>query len=131
MTAMPKRPLSTREDLTELIQSLYTRLMVDPEIGHFFTTVVVLDLEKHIPRIVDFWEMVLLQSGGYQGDPMEVHLRLNRLSSLSGHDFEVWLRHFEETVDLLFEGEMAERAKQRAHSIATLMQIKIQRDSHH
>jgi hemoglobin len=122
-----KKQLGTREDLVVLMDAFYRRLLVDGEIGHFFTRVVKLDLERHLPRLVDFWESVLFQSGDYQGDPMAVHLHLNQLHPMTARDFEVWLGHFEATVDALFEGEVAERAKQRARSIATLMQIKIQR----
>lgn len=123
-----KRPLSTRADLDQLIRVFYERLLVDPQIGKFFTEVVTLDLDHHLPRIADFWEHVLFQTGGYQGDPMAAHLKLNRLSRLESADFEVWLGHFDATVDALFEGEVAERAKQRARSIATLMQLKIRQN---
>jgi hemoglobin len=111
-----------------LIAALYARLMTDARIGRFFTEVIPLDLAHHIPKIASFWESLLFQTGDYQGDPMAAHLHLNRLSKLELIDFEVWLGHFDATVDELFEGENAERAKQRAHSIATLMQIKIDRD---
>lgn len=124
-----KRELRSRADLDELILALYERLMVDPQIGKFFTQVVPLDLAHHIPKIASFWESLLFQTGDYQGDPMAVHIHLNRLSKLDREDFEVWLGHFDAAVDELFEGENAERAKQRARSIATLMQIKIQRDA--
>jgi hemoglobin len=122
-----KKQIASREDLVVLMEAFYRRLLVDEEIGHFFTRVVHLDLERHLPRLVDFWESVLFQSGGYAGDPMAVHIHLNGLHALTGRDFEVWLGHFEATVDGLYEGEVAERAKQRARSIAMLMQIKIQR----
>jgi hemoglobin len=123
-----KRPLASRTDLDALIAALYARLMTDARIGRFFTEVIPLDLAHHIPKIASFWESLLFQTGDYQGDPMAAHLHLNRLSKLELIDFEVWLGHFDATVDELFEGENAERAKQRAHSIATLMQIKIDRD---
>ena len=125
-----RRPLANRTDLDELIHALYARLMKDAQIGKFFTEVIPLDLAHHIPKIASFWENVLFQTGDYQGEPMSAHLRLNRLSKLEPADFEVWLGHFDAVVDERFVGEVAERAKQRAHSIAMLMQIKIERDSH-
>ncbi len=121
--------MSTRADLDELIHALYVRLMKDAQIGKFFTEVVPLNLAHHIPKIASFWENVLFQTGDYQGEPMSAHLRLNHLSKLEPSDFEVWLSHFDAVVDERFVGEIAERAKQRAHSIAMLMQIKITRDN--
>jgi hemoglobin len=114
-------------DIERLITRFYQKLMVDPDIGHFFTQVVHLDLAHHIPRIASFWESVLFQSGAYQGDPMVAHLALHAQSPMEAAHFEVWLQHFTATVDEMFFGYHAESAKQRAHSIATLMQIKIKR----
>jgi hemoglobin len=124
-----RRLLATRADIDELIHALYARLMKDAQIGKFFTEVVPLDLGHHIPKIASFWENLLFQAGDYQGEPMSVHLHLNQISKLEPTDFEVWLGHFDAVVDERFVGEVAERAKQRAHSIAMLMQIKIARDN--
>ena len=44
---------------------------------------------------------------------------------MSKAHFDHWLMLFTTTVDDLFEGEKAEQTKQRATSIATVMQIKI------
>jgi hemoglobin len=44
---------------------------------------------------------------------------------LQKHHFDTWLRYFKATVDELFEGERAFLAKERATSIATVMQIKM------
>ncbi|MEJ7676618.1 MAG: hypothetical protein WKG06_01825 [Segetibacter sp.] len=50
---------------------------------------------------------------------------MHHFKKLQRKDFERWLQLFNKTVDDLFEGEKAELAKQRALSIATVMQIKI------
>jgi hemoglobin len=128
-TPAQKTDIRHRNDLDRLIGRFYERLLVDPEIGHFFTEVVQLDLAHHLPRIAGFWEMVLFQTGDYVGEPMTAHLNLNRLSALEPAHFEVWLRHFAATVDDLFVGNNAELAKQRAASIAQLMQIKIKQQA--
>jgi hemoglobin len=123
-----RKTLENRKDLELLIHRLYSRLMVDPQIGKLFTEVVQLDLAIHLPRIVSFWDNLLFQATDYQGDPMATHIHLHRLHPLTANDFEVWLAHFDASMDENFEGEVAERAKQRARSIAMLMQIKLQRD---
>ncbi|MBL0043904.1 MAG: group III truncated hemoglobin [Flavobacteriales bacterium] len=67
--------ISTSEDIHELVERFYRKLVVDPVIGHFF---VGLDLEHHIPRIASFWEMILLNKPGYVTNVTEVHLKLNQ-----------------------------------------------------
>lgn len=54
-----KSDIETREDLEELLADFYTVAMHDEQIGHHFDE---LDLESHLPVIVDFWEKVLLAS---------------------------------------------------------------------
>lgn len=119
------REIQTRADIEELVGELYQRLPVDPVVGHYFTEVVSLNLSTHLPKIVDFWEMVLFQQGGYAGDAMAVHLRLHELSPFRHEHFEAWLHHFEGVVRERFHGEGAERAIQRAKSIALIIQSKV------
>jgi hemoglobin len=121
------RDIEDLKDLELLITRFYQRLLVDPLVGHFFTEVVQLDLERHIPRIAQFWESTLFQTGGYQGDPMGIHLQLHSRSPMESEHFAAWLGHFSATVDEMYMGRNAELAKQRAYSIATLMQVKIKR----
>ena len=56
---------------------------------------------------------------------MMVHKKLHNKTPLNAAHFKEWIQLFTQTIDELFEGEKAELAKQRAISIATMMQIKI------
>ena len=56
---------------------------------------------------------------------MTTHMNLHALSPLAKPHFDRWKKLFLETIDEYFEGSNAELAKQRAVSIATMMQIKI------
>lgn len=117
--------IESRNDLEQLMTAFYAQAINDAVIGHFFTEVVKLNLKHHIPLIVDFWESVLLNGTQYQRNAMQPHMRLHQLSPMEPQHFSRWLQLFEKTVDAMFAGEKAELAKQRAQSIATLMQIKI------
>jgi hemoglobin len=56
---------------------------------------------------------------------MSAHFKLHQKRPLAKPQFDRWKALFLETTDELFEGENAELAKQRALSIATVMEIKI------
>ena len=56
---------------------------------------------------------------------MKIHLDLNEKTPLQKHHFETWLKYFSETIDELFQGDVVLLAKQRARSVATVMQIKL------
>ena len=56
---------------------------------------------------------------------MQLHRHVNRLFPLTHAHFEHWYLLFSKTVDELFAGATARLVKQRAKSIAMVMQIKI------
>ncbi len=120
-----KKDIANRADIVALMNAFYGDLLKDVSISYIFTDVAKMNMEQHLPIIVDFWEMVLFQKGGYQKNVMAIHQKLNDLSPFQKHHFETWLSCFNRTIDSLFEGVVAEQAKQRALSIATMMQIKM------
>ena len=122
---LSKRDIENRADLEILLEIFYKKVFNDDLISHFFTEVVPLNLETHIPVIADFWESVLLDGRGYRKNVMEVHLNISEKSKINKEHLDRWVKIFSETVDELFEGAKASLAKQRAASIATMMNIKI------
>jgi hemoglobin len=120
-----KKSIENREDIKLLINRFYEKVKTDPVIGFIFTDIVKVNWERHLPVMYDFWENTLFYTGGYSGNPMEIHQHLNQLIRLKVEHFQQWLNLFTSTVDELFTGEKAVLAKQRAVSIATVMQIKI------
>lgn len=119
-----KKDITNREDLLLLVTRFYEKLLTDNSINYIFTDVAKIDLSHHLPVLVDFWDSVLFQSDTYHKNAMQPHMTLHQQSPLQKHHFETWLRYFKESVDELFEGEIAFLAQERATSIATIMQIK-------
>lgn len=119
--------ISQRKDVERLVGRFYERLMEDPFIGFIFTDYAAIDLEDHLPVISDFWESVLFQKPIYAGGPhaMNVHLDLNRKVRLKNQHFTRWLWLFHKTLDELFDGPNAVRAKERSNSIAEIMKKRI------
>ena len=123
-----KRDIAGREDLVKILEVFYTRAFADELIGRFFTEVVPLDLETHIPVIADFWDSVVFGTQGYRKNVMEVHGQIHALSAIRKEHLDRWVMLFTATVSALFEGEKATLMQHRARSIATLMDIKL---NHH
>ena len=110
-----KRDIETRADLELLLTEFYKIAPNDAEIGHHFDGV---DLAAHLPVIVDFWEKVLFGKAVYFGNPLAVHQILHAKSSLTPEHFRRWVEIFQEIVDALFAGKIADDAKLRAKMIA-------------
>jgi hemoglobin len=118
------RDIESREDIEQLLYSFYHKAFEDNLIGRFFTVVMPLNLEKHIPVITDFWESILFNSHNYRKNVMDIHKQISQLSPIKKEHLDRWVELFTSTISELYEGNKAELMKQRAASIATLMNIK-------
>jgi len=119
------RDIQDRNDVTNLVNHFYDKVRKNETIGYIFNDVAKVNWEHHLPIMYDFWENVLFQTGSYSRNAIGVHKQLNQLTPLQREHFHEWLKLWKENVDELFEGPNAELAKQRATSIATIMQISI------
>lgn len=120
-----KEDIKDRKDLLLLVQLFYERLLNDDRLAYLFAKVSGEHLVEHLDILCDFWESVLFFTGTYQRNAMLKHIELHDDHPLNELHFKLWLGYFNQTVDELFAGEKAELAKQRAHSIAVIMQMKI------
>ena len=119
------KDIENRHDIELLIRSFYDKVIKDDTIGYIFNDVAKVDWDTHLPIMFNFWENVIFNVGTYRGNPMQLHKELNAKEPLTPGHFKQWLALFTATVDELFAGPKAELAKQRALSIATMIQVKI------
>ncbi|MEY4925611.1 MAG: hypothetical protein RI894_47 [Bacteroidota bacterium] len=110
--------LLNQNDVALLVKTFYSHAAADPLLSPHFEGI---DWEHHYPRMIAFWAFILLEQPGFQGNVFDAHANL----PIDARHFKQWLLHFHNTVDVLFTGEKAELAKQRADSIATIFQHKI------
>ena len=124
-----KKDIINRTDIETLIDAFYEKAIKDQTIGYFFTDVIQISFEEHLPRIYAFWDSLIFGNAFYKGNPMLKHIQLNRKEPLTNIHFDRWLQLFSETIDSYFEGANAEKAKQKSKDIAGLMQYKIEKSS--
>lgn len=117
--------IQNQDDLYQLVDEFYKRLLNDNAISYIFTDVVRIKIEEHLPILVTFWSQAILGTGGYTNNLTQIHLEVNRKEHLTPELFKIWLNHFESSVDELFCGSNAEKIKTNALNIATVLQIKI------
>ncbi len=113
-----KHKLETRADVELLVNRFYEKVRDNPMLGHVFDGVARVNWEKHLPKMYNFWEMILFGKDGYDGHPLRPHLIINSVHPLTIPHFEQWLVLFFQTIEENFEGEKAEEAKTRAYNIA-------------
>ena len=82
-------------------------------------------LEEHLEVISDFWNDILFNTTTYKNNTMQKHLDKNAFVKFEKEHFSIWTSYLFQTIDAYFQGEISERMKNRATSIATVMQLKM------
>ena len=113
-----KKDIETRSDVTLLVETFYQKLVADALMSpHFQQT----DFEHHMPRMIGFWAFILLDEPMQIGNVFDAHRHLD----IDDRHFKVWIETFCQTVDALFEGKNAQKAKQNAQVIGFTFQSKM------
>jgi hemoglobin len=100
-------------DVELLVQRFYQAVIPDEVLGPIFSAMVV-DWGVHVPKLVDFWCGRLLGRPGYIGNPVGAHQPVLDRCPFGDAELARWLELWEETVDELYVGDVAELAKARA-----------------
>lgn len=112
------KDVTTRVDIEEIVARFYDAMLKDPIVGFIFTDIVKIDLEHHLPIIVNFWADNLFQENQYNGNPLKKHLEINKKLPLKPGHFTRWLYLFEKAVDDNHQGINAKEMKRRAEMVA-------------
>ncbi len=123
--------VQTQDDLYSIVDEFYKKLFADERISYIFIEVlpIHLKLEEHLQMLVKFWSQSILGTGGYFNNLTQIHLDVDLKSHLSKELFDIWLHHFETSIDENFSGINCERMKNMSHNLSTIMQIKIAQQS--
>ena len=118
-----KRDIQSAEDVRLLVDTFYTKVNSDPLLSPVFNQYAQINWETHLPKMVQFWSSILLDSNEYRGQPFEKHAK--HAMQISGEHFDRWLNLFEETLNELFIGEKADLALTRAKNIGAIFNYKL------
>lgn len=123
---MCKPDISSRKDIHSIISSFYEKLISDTKMLPFFEKIIAnKELPHHLHIITDFWEDILFSTHNYKNNPMKIHLDFHQKMPFSKEHFNNWLLYFKQSIDENFTGNNAEEMKNRATSIAMVMQLKM------
>ena len=115
---MSKKDVLLRSDIEDIVSRFYDVMLKDQIIGFIFTNVANINLQHHLPIIVDFWDDSLFRKHNYTGNTLKKHLDIHQKMPLRPGHFTRWLFLFNQAVDELHAGENAERMKLRAELVA-------------
>jgi hemoglobin len=113
--------LVDRADVEVLLRRFYGRVLVDDVLAEPFAELRAAGLDLHIPKMCDFWETVLFRARLYRGSALDAHRLVHDRVPLTDRHFARWLTTWRNTVDEMYCGPVAERAKIQAARIAWAM----------
>lgn len=108
-------------DIQLLVDTFYGKVRQDDLLKDIFNGIIQDRWPEHLEKMYRFWQTVLLEEHTYYGSPFPPHLRM----PVNEVHFDRWVMLFGETVDQLFEGEKADRAKWQGSRMAEMFLSKI------
>lgn len=121
MNATDKKEIEDRQDVVLLVNKFYQRVRQNELIGPIFNEKIGKHWAAHLEKMYDFWESRLFDKDIYEGRPLMVHKPL----PIGKPHFETWLKLWNETIDDYFVGDVADKARSKADSIAQFFQEKL------
>lgn len=119
---MNKEDIKNRADVKLLVETFYIKIRADKVLGPIFNGIIK-DWEPHLVLLTDFWETQLFLTRKYHGNPVTAHQEVDDKTNhtITSEHFGFWLNLWFETIDELYEGEVAWIAKNRAQKMSTML----------
>ncbi len=114
--------IKNRQDINTLVKLFYSKIRKDKTLGPIFNSHISDEQwPAHIEKLTDFWETNLFGISKFKGSPSAKHINVdkNLNYTIEQTHFGVWLQLWFQTIDQLFEGELALRAKRAARKMST------------
>ncbi len=106
--------IQSKDDIKILVDTFYKDVLDDELLAPVFSEHLKGKWKEHHEKLYGFWETVLLRVPSYYGRPQNMHAKMD----IGRDHFDHWLHVWQATVDKLFAGEVAERAKYRGQTMA-------------
>lgn len=120
--------ITNREDVRVLVHTFYDKIRQNEMLGPIFNGHITDEQwPTHLSKLTDFWESNLFGVRTFRGSPSKAHVNVdkNLHHSISQDHFAQWLQLWFETIEELYEGELATRAKDMARRMSTGQYIHI------
>lgn len=113
--------IEDRKDISLLVHTFYKNIRKNELLGPIFNSHIKEEQwPAHLEKLTDFWETALLGVVSFKGNPTMAHKTVdkNLNHSIAPYHFEQWITIWHSTIDLLYEGELANRAKMASERMA-------------
>ncbi|WP_291868980.1 group III truncated hemoglobin [Maribacter sp.] len=113
--------IENREDIRVLVHTFYRHIRENELLGPIFNSHIKEEQwPAHLEKLTDFWVTALLGDVCFKGNPTIAHRTVdkNLNHSIAPYHFEQWITLWHSTIDSLYVGELANRAKMTSERMA-------------
>ncbi|MCJ1901781.1 MULTISPECIES: group III truncated hemoglobin [Paracoccus] len=119
---IPPRFDVTPEQIDRVVATFYAAVRRHEVLGPVFAAHVA-DWPEHEAKIARFWRNAILYERGYDGNPMQVHMRTG---DVKAQHFAPWLMLFDETLRRTLPPETAKAWSALAHRIGAGLRMGVE-----
>lgn len=116
-----KKDIENRDDIKLMVDNFYSKIREDDLLSNIFNSVIQDRWPQHLEKMYTFWETLLFDVYTYNGQPFVPHANL----PVEQYHFERWVSIFNQNLDELFAGPVADEARWRAARMASVFSSKI------
>ena len=116
------KEIQNREDIFLLVSTFYSKIRKDNLLGPIFNLHISEEQwPNHLEKLTDFWVTNLLGISCFKGNPIQAHKTVdkNLNYTIEQKHFGQWLQLWFSTIDSLFKGKLADKAKNSARKMST------------
>jgi hemoglobin len=113
--------IQSRNDIRLLVDTFYAKIETDDLLGPIFHQIIKGNWEPHLQKMVNFWDSLLFHQPVYNGQPYPKHADL----PITEIHFNRWIQLFNQCIDQLFDGPLANRAKEIGSNVAHVFLAKM------
>ncbi len=122
------KEIENRDDVESLVIIFYQKIRKDKILGPIFNShIKEEEWPTHLSKLTDFWTTNLFAQKAYKGNPTVVHEKVdkNLNYTIEQTHFGQWLHLWFTTIDEMFSGEKAVKAKNAARKMSTIQFLAI------
>ena len=117
-----------RASIEKLVRMFYKNILKDELLSPFFIRTLGDDLKndkwyEHLITLDNFWLSLLTGEGRYMGDPLLPHIFMGQLAP---EHFELWLKLFRQTLDVVFTPTVVIQVFGRAKALSTRFMVDLE-----
>lgn len=111
------------KQIEKFVKDFYIDINKDDLLSPIFNDTAAVDWSEHIPKLIKFWNSIMLKTGEYQGNAYQKHILLSDKVYIDEKHFERWLELFEKQARLHFNDVVANDIVSKASNIARSLKL--------